>query len=176
MYQTPQQSRHARSGLSGASTPVRQRLRSMRSLLGKGRLDEELARGVRPDSDPLLRERARQLLSRDERLKMAAGLGRTICQVERPALHLAQVPVRSQAVRDAVPTLAMLARRLRGSLPISPQGAAKTQILLTDGNGPLYYPNSEPDLKTAAGRALAALDSGSGRRRAMPRRVSNPGW
>jgi hypothetical protein len=164
MYQTPHQSRHARSGISGASTRVQQRLRSMRARPGQGRLDEELAAGVRPDSDPLLRERARHLLSRDARLKMAAALGRAIYQAERPG------------VRDAVPTLASLARRLRGSRPIAPQGAAKTQILLTDANGPLYHPNAEPDLKTAARRALAALDSGSGRRRAMPRRVSNPGW
>jgi hypothetical protein len=176
MHQAPQQSRPAQSGLAAASIRVQQGLRSMRARLGQARLDEQLAAGMRPDSDPLLRERARYLLSRDSRLKMALGLGRALHKGGRPALHSAQVPVRSQAIRDAAPTLEMLARRLRGSLPIGPQGAAKTKILLTDGSSPLYNPNSEVDLKTAARRALAALDVDSGRWRVMPHRVCNPGW
>lgn len=176
MSQAPQQSRTTRSGLSAASTGMQHRLISMRAHLGHARLDEELAAGVRPDSDPLLRERARSLLSRDSRLKMALGLDGALHQVAHPRLHTAQLPMRSQAVRDAAPTLAMLARRLRGSLPIGPQGAAKTNILLTDGSGPLYNPGSRSDLKTAAHRALAALEVDSGRRRVMPRRVANPGW
>lgn len=164
MHQAPQQSRPARSGLSAATTRAQHALHSMRAQFGQTRLDEELAAGVPPGSSTFLRERARYLVSRDSRLKMAAGLGRTLHQGNRPARHTAQVPVRSQAVRAAAPTLEMLARRLRGSLPIAPQGAARTKILLSDGRGPLYNPGSGLDLKTAARRALAALDVDAGGR------------
>lgn len=176
MYQAPQHSRTTRSSLSAATTRAQQAMHSMRAQMSQSRLDQELASGVRPDTDPLLRERARQLLSRDSRLKMASGLGQALHQGERHALITPQVPVRSRAVQDAAPILEMVASRLRGSLPIGPQGAAKTKILLTDGSGPLYNPNSESDLKAAAGRALAALDVDSGRGRAMPRRVGTPAW
>jgi hypothetical protein len=147
----------------------------MRAQFGRTRLDQELAAGVRPDSDPLLRERAQILLSRESRLRMASGIDRARRQAERPALHTAQVPVRSQAVRDAAPALERLAYRMRGHLPISPQGAAKTNILLTDGSGPLYGPDGS-DLKAAARSALAALEADSGQQRVMVRRVGNAGW
>lgn len=164
MHQAPRQSRPARSDLFGATARAQHVLHSMRAQFGQTRLDEELAAGVPPDSSPFLRERARYLVSRDSRLKMAAGLGRTLHQGEQPALHIAQVPVRSQAVRAAAPALGMLAARLRGSLPIAPQGAARTNILLTEGQGPLYNRGSGLDLKTAARRALAALDADVGGR------------
>jgi hypothetical protein len=149
----------------------------MRAQFGRTRLDQELAAGVSPDSDPLLRERAEFLLSRKSRLRMASGLDRTRRQAERPALHTAQLPVREGAVREAGPLLEKLAYRLRGYLPISPQGAAKTHILLTDGSGPLYSPAGKPDLKTAVRSALAAFESDPGQRRVMVRKVgSDPGW
>lgn len=176
MYQAPQQSRRAPSGLSAASTRVRRRIRLMRARFGRIRLDQELAAGVRPDSDPLLRERAGFLLSRESRLRMASGLDRARREGERAALHTSQVPVSTQAVRDAAPVLKKLALRMRGYLPISPQGAAKTNILLTDGCGPLYSPDGNPDLKSAALRALAALEADPGQQRTMVRRVGNPGW
>lgn len=164
MHPTPQESRHTRSGLPAASARVRERLLSMRSQLSQARLDKELAAGMPPDSNPLLRERARHLVSRDSRLKLALGLGQALHQQERPGLHTAQVPVNSEAVDAASPVLEMLAERLRGFLPIGAQGAAKTKILLTDGSGPLYNPGSGSDLKTAAHRALAALETDWGRR------------
>ena len=164
MYQAPQQSRPARSDLSVATSRAQHVLHSMLAQRGQTRCDEKLATGVRPDSDFLLRERAHYLVSRGSRLKMALGLDRALHQGERPALHTSQIPVRSQAVRDAAPTLKMLARRLRGPLPIGPQGAARAEILLTDGSGPLYNPGSGSDLKTAARRALAALDIDPSRR------------
>lgn len=159
MNQSPQQGRPARPGLVAASTRVRRRLRSMRAQFGGTRLDQQLAAGVRPDSDPLLCERAEFLLSRKSRLRMASGLDRTRREAERLALHTTQVPVRAGAVREAGPLLEKLAYRLRGYLPISPECAAKTHILLTDGSGPLYSPEGEADLKTAAGSVLAALES-----------------
>lgn len=164
MHQAPQQSRPTRSGLSVATSRAQHVLHSMRAQFGRNRLDAELAAGVPADSDPLLRERARYLVSRESRLGIARGLGRTLHQGEQPALHISQVPVRSRAVRAAAPALEMLATRLRSSLPIGPQGAARAKILLTDGSGPLYNPGSGSDLQTAARRALAALDIDPSRR------------
>jgi hypothetical protein len=69
----------------------------------------------------------------------------------------------------------MLALRMRGHWPISPRGAAKTKILLTDGSGPLYNPHGSADLETAARSALAALDGGSGQERPVADGVGNPG-
>jgi hypothetical protein len=175
MQQAPPQSRPARPGLSAASsTRVRRRLRSMRAQFGRTRLDEELAAGVRPDSDPLLRRRAQVLLSRESRLGMASGLDRARRQGGPAALHTAQVPVPAQALREAAPALQRLADRMRGHLPISPQGAAKTNILLTDGSGPLYRPDGN-GLRAAARSALAALEADSGHQRVIVRRVGNPG-
>lgn len=176
MYQSPRQARTARSGLSAASTRVQHRLRAMRARLGRTRLDQELAAGVRPDYDPLLRERAEFLLSRKSRLRMASGLDRARRQAERSTLRSARLSVRDGAVREAAPLLEKLAYRLRGYLPISPQGAAKTHILLTDMTGPLYSPHGEPDLKSAVRSALAALEAEAGLGRAMVRRVGTPGW
>ena len=145
---------------STLSARVWERLVSMRAQLGAARLDRELAEGAKPDTDPLLRERARQLQSRESRKRLALGLDRAIDQVQRPLLYRENAPVHSPAVREAASTLQLLIRRLRGARPVSPEGVARLEILLTDGSGALYNPDGEPDLRTAAQAALASLDPG----------------
>lgn len=156
-----------RSTLSAASTPVRQRFLSMRAQLSAARLDRELAEGARPDTDPLLRERARRLQCRESRQRLALGLDRAVDQVQRPLLYRANSPAHSAAVREAASTLQLLIRRLRGPHPVSPEGVARLEILLTDSNGSFYNPDGEPDLRTAAQAVLASLDPGL-RRSSLP--------
>lgn len=177
MHQAPYQPRSTSAGGAAASIRVRHRKLSMNTQLSQSRLDEELAAGVRPDTDPLLRERTRNLVSRESRLEMADGLDRILDLAgRRPVPHTALAPVRTEAVRRAAPTLEMLARRLRDSLPIGPQGAAKTRILLTDSRGPLYNPARERDLTRAARRALAGFDTDSGRHQSKLRKAGGRGW
>lgn len=149
-----------RSTLSAASTRVRQRFLSMRAQLGAARLDRELAEGAMPDTNPLLRERARQLQSRESRQRLALGLDRAVDQVQRPLLYRENAPAHSPAVQEAASTLQLLIRRLRGPRPVSPEGVARLEILLNDGSGSLYNPDGDPDLRTAAQAALASLDPG----------------
>lgn len=148
------------STLSAASTRVRQWFLSMRARLGAARLDRELAEGAKPDIDPLLRERARRLQSRESRQRLALGLDRAVDQVQRPLLYAGNTPAHSPAVREAVSTLQLLIRRLRGPRPVSPEGVARLEILLGDRSESLYSLDAEPDLRTAAQAALASLDPG----------------
>lgn len=149
-----------RSSLSAASTRAWERVLSVRAQLGAARLDGELAEGAKPDTDPLLRERARQLQSRESRQRLALGLDRAVDQVQRPLLYRKNAPAHSPAVREAAPTLQLLIRRLRGPRPVSPEGVARLEILLSDTGGSLYNPDGEPDLRTAAQAALSSLDPG----------------
>lgn len=149
-----------RSTFSAATIRVRERLLSMRAQLGAARLDRELAQGAKPDTDPLLRERARRLQSRESRQRLALGLDRAVDQVQRPLLYRGNSPVHPAAVREAVSTLQLLIRRLRGPRPVDPEGVARLEILLADRSGSLYNPDGEPDLRTAAQAALASLDPG----------------
>lgn len=164
MHPAPRQARPARSNLFSATTRAQRTLHSMRAPFGQNRMDADLAAGVRPDSNPFLRERARYLISRGSRLKMASALGQALDQGERLKLGTPQPHAPAQQVRAAAPTLRILVRRLEGSLPIDPQGAAKTNILLTDRSGPLYNPRNPSDLAMAAREALAALDADAGGR------------
>lgn len=176
MFPAPRQTRLDRTTLSSATTRAQRALHSMRAQFGQNRMDVDLAAGVAPDSNPFLRERARYLVSRGSRMKMVAGLDLALNQGRRPALHIAPLPVDAQEVRAAAPSLTMLVRRLRDSRPIDPQGAAMTNILLTDRSGPLYNPDSPSDLETAARRALAALDAdGGGRQKAESSLTVSPG-
>jgi hypothetical protein len=77
-------------------------------------------------------------------------------------------------VCEASSTLKVLIRRLRGNRAVSPQGVARLKILLTDGGGPLYKPEKESDLATAAQAALACLDVGFRRSPAVRNLVTNP--
>jgi len=148
------------STLSAASARVRKRFLSMRAQLGAARLDRELAEGTKPDANPLLRERARQLQSRESRQRLALGLDRAVDQVRRPLLYRENAPAHSPAVQEAASTLQLLIRRLRGPRPVSPEGVARLEIMLTDTSGSLYNADGDPDLRTAAQAALASLDPG----------------
>jgi hypothetical protein len=54
--------------------------------------------------------------------------------------------------------LTTLSRRLRGAEPVSAQGVALLELLLTDGTGPLYLPAEPGALGSQVRAAAAALE------------------
>ena len=87
---------------------------ALRAWLFRRELDRRIAHGADASSSPELRRRARQLVSRGFRARMAAGLRRTIAAAEQPwQLRLtAQVPVQRGAILNDRALLIGLARML----------------------------------------------------------------
>lgn len=123
-------------------------------------IDRELARGRSPDSDPLTRERALQLVSESTRRKIARGLELALRQADADLSLRTQAPVSREAVREAAPALETLIARLLDGGQVSPQGVARAKVLLSDGAGPLFLRRAGDGLLRAAGSARSALDLG----------------
>ena len=54
--------------------------------------------------------------------------------------------------------LRLLASRLQAPNPVAVSAVAKVRVLLTDGTGPLYYPETRGSLDAAIRDVAAALD------------------
>jgi hypothetical protein len=136
---------------------LRRVLLRLRILLGRSRLDRELATGA-DLGHPARRERGRQLATLEARERVAANVERLIAEAHRrdPILSAA-VPVRHDAIREARPELIGLARSLREPVEVSPQGIARTLILLTDGAGPVFNSKCGASLRGEVQAAEAAL-------------------
>jgi hypothetical protein len=119
------------------------------------RLDEHLARGVDPGTSPELEHRAAQLYASDTRERLARALENVSREAYTPVRLTVQVPTRRAAVRACATELEALIRRLRDGQPVDARGAALTQLLLTDGTGPLYQGD---ELRAAITSAQLALD------------------
>jgi hypothetical protein len=142
----------ARAGLSGR----------LRSRLRAWRLDQELARGADPCSDPALELRARRLLSPETRTRIADTLEEVVRDACRPLRPGAQVPLRGDGINAARPELQALAAALRAHDDPEARGVALARLLIVDGASPLYGAGSERELAAAAGDAYRALRHGSG--------------
>ena len=101
-------------------------------------LDERLARGADPESDPLLSRRAAQLSSPATRRELADALERDLREVRNRWSLTARLPLRRAAVRECADDLLALAQRLRDDRPIDVAGAAMAARLIFDGTSPLY--------------------------------------
>ena len=70
--------------------------------------------------------------------------------------------VRIEACRESVRAveheLRLLASRLQAPNPVAVRAVAKVRVLLTDGTGPLYYPETRGSLDAAIRDVAAALD------------------
>ncbi len=84
-------------------------------------------------------------------------------RADRPGFTAAARPAAGE-VLAARATLASLERRLRAPEPVSPQGAAILELLLTDGTSPLYSPPRPGALGGLLGAAAAALEPYARRR------------
>ncbi len=122
-------------------------------------LDRQLAEGTSPGASALLAIRGERLTSRRYRARVAAGLARAVRDAEATK-HGFSAAVRAdrREVIAARTVLATLDRRLRAAEPVSAQGVAVLESLLTDGASPLYLPTEPGALGSRLRAAAAALE------------------
>jgi hypothetical protein len=123
-------------------------------------LDHQLAAGASPAASALRAIRCQRLTSRRYRARLAAGLTRAVRDAEEPrtvGFSAAVRPHRSEVIA-ARTVLATLDRRLRAPEPVSAEGVARLESLLTDGTGPLYRPTQPGALASRLRAAAAALE------------------
>jgi hypothetical protein len=122
-------------------------------------LDRQLAQGASPHTSALLAIRAERLTGRRYRARMAAGLDRAVRDAEGAGRGLtAAVRPDRREVIAAGTVLATLQRRLRAAEPVCAQGIALLELVLTDGDGPLYRPTEPGALGSRLRAAAAALE------------------
>ena len=122
-------------------------------------LDRQLAVGAGARESALLAIRAERLTSRRYRARIAAGLARAVRDAEGAGRGFtAAVRPDRREVAAARTVLATLDRRLRAAEPVSAQGIALLELLLTDGASPLYRPTEPGALGSRLRAAAAALE------------------
>jgi hypothetical protein len=137
------------------------------------RLDRELARGARPETNVGLAARAVRLTSMRYRRDLAESLQRILAAVlpasvpggpmaADPSARVARqprVPIRRDRISRSASELAELAARLVQPGPVPARGVAMVCQLLTDGGGPLYRRACRDDLTVIVEQATQALTS-----------------
>jgi hypothetical protein len=121
--------------------------------LHANRLDRELARGARPESDFMLAVRAMQLVSARTRALLCASLGRAEL-AGRPRI----VPLPNRVVLAEAPdSLEELSGAMLAAGPVPVRGVAMVALLLADGTGPLYRSGRADELGAVIRQAIRAL-------------------
>jgi hypothetical protein len=136
--------------------------RAWRQLSGLRELaDQQLLRGARPGSSPLLLWRSDQLTGAGNRRVLARTLRGIVGELDRRLLPGAS-PVNRVAARPYLGVIRALAARM-GELerPVSPEGVLLVERLLTEGWGPLYSHARAQELGAALVRCLAGLETES---------------
>jgi hypothetical protein len=122
-------------------------------------LDRQLAAGVSPRESELLAIRSERLTGKRYRARMAAGLARVVRDADATKRGFsAAVRADRREVIAARTVIATLDRRLRAAEPVSAQGVALLESLLTDGTSPLYRPTEAGALGSRLRAAAAALE------------------
>jgi hypothetical protein len=137
--------------------PVRPWDRWLVKLRGHG-LDRRISAGEPTDNDLLTAARARDLIGRRYRRKLASCWQDMVraCDAIR-SVSDPRVPVSRVQVRQARPEIDELVRRLQSGLPVSARGIAMATLLLTDGAGPIYR-RTAPTLAAVLRDVVAAID------------------
>jgi hypothetical protein len=122
-------------------------------------LDRQLAAGASAGASALLAIRSQRITGRRYRARVAAGLARAVRDAHNTThgLSAAIRPDRREVVA-ARTVLATLYRRLRADEPVSAQGVALLEALLTDGTSALYRPTEDGALGSQLRAAAAALE------------------
>ncbi len=122
-------------------------------------LDRQLAAGMSADASELLAIRSERLTAKRYRARMAAGLARVVRDADATTrgFSAAVRPDRREVIA-ARTVIRTLDRRLRAAEPISAQGVALLESVLTDGTSPLYRPTEPGALGSRLRAAAAALE------------------
>jgi hypothetical protein len=120
-------------------------------------LDDKLAHGADPMSDPLLGRRAAQLCSRQTRGGLAGTLESALRDARSTWSLTARLPLRRASVRECADDVLAVVQRLRDDEPIDVAGAAMVSRLVFDGTSPLYR-DGAVTLRYALRSARMALD------------------
>jgi hypothetical protein len=122
-------------------------------------LDTALANGADPDSSVALSLRANRLISRRTRRRVSRSIRSLLQQARRPPHPIHEsAPISWRQVVRARPLLEELAARLAGSGPVDARGVAQLQLLLIEGNSPLFGRANAEGLEAALEAALDALE------------------
>jgi hypothetical protein len=120
-------------------------------------LDEDLARGDSPLRSVALALRARQLVARHSRERLARALERLVELAERPPSPTEIVPLPHREILNVRTGLLRLAGRLGDARPVYARGVAMVSQLVCDGTGPAFTPRCEVALRRAIAAATDAL-------------------
>ena len=125
--------------------------------LRANRLDTELARGGAP-TRAALALRAQDLGERRTRERLGGSVRRILDEArrDRPP-SIARVPTQRSEVLAAAWELDRIAETLLTPGPVAASGVAQVRLLLINGAGPLYTRDARDGLRSAATRALDAL-------------------
>jgi hypothetical protein len=122
-------------------------------------LDAQLADGVSPLRDAALALRARQLVSRQSRERLAAGLEGLVRKAEWPPLPRGvAIPLVRRQILEARTGLLGLAACLRAERPLYARGMALVSDLLTYGAGRAISPCADSSLRDAVHAVAEARD------------------
>jgi hypothetical protein len=121
-------------------------------------LDRDLAAGMSPWRTDELALRARKITRRRSRSRLASGLSRAARAAEGVTGFSAAVRPHPGEVLEAQTALSAIVQRLRAPEPVAARGVAMVQVLLTDGNSPLYRPAVPGALSSRLRAAGAAME------------------
>lgn len=121
-------------------------------------LDRALAGGVPPEANTALALRAQELTELERRQTIAGAIRRVMREAREGApIHPGRIRPDRRRVAAASEELSALADTLAEPGPVAATGVAQAWILLTDGTGPLYNPDSRTSLRAGAARAVREL-------------------
>jgi hypothetical protein len=121
-------------------------------------LDKDLARGDSPLRSDVYALRARQLVERRSRERLARALERLVEGAERTPSPSEIIWLPKCEILDARTGLLSLARRLRDARPVYACGVAMVSQLVCDGTGPAFTPRAGLALRRAIAEATEALE------------------
>jgi hypothetical protein len=146
--------RGARSSSAVAALLLRARV-----FIARPWLDRRIAAGDARAAGAALELRARQLGSAGVRLQLARELRSVVEYAERESSPaFSAVVINRPAVSRGRHALLGLAERLERQGQVSPRGVALARVLLTDGLGPLFNPNSQHTVVQAVWSVEDALE------------------
>jgi len=122
------------------------------------RLDHEIAAGFDPGGDRRRRRRAGEITGPRFRRCLAGKLEQLVREADSSPPW--QSPVRWSEVREFSILILALAESLSAPIPVSPQGVARTVVLIDDGASALFGSGAAGTLGVALRSALRGLELG----------------